>query len=78
MLYEKTLSRKVVSLSTKSRAEEGPAAIPNGNSKTPSVSIWSNAVNFSLKLFRRSKRTPQASTETDELATTGKILNLMR
>lgn len=79
MLYEKTLSRKVVSISTKARPEEddGPT---NGNGKQENRSRLRNVLDSAFTPFRlccsRSKTTKSSAEK--ELATMGKILNLMR
>lgn len=78
MLYEKTLSRKVVSISTKARAAENGDVSGNGHSKP--ISRLESALSRLATPFRmcwgRSKRAKP--TDEVELATMGKILNLMR
>lgn len=79
MLYEKTLSRKVVSISTKARPEENGNA-SNGNRKQASRSGWKKALDIAIRPFRLCWSRPKATKTSDEkeLATMGKILNLMR
>lgn len=79
MLYEKTLSRKVVSISSKAGSEEN-LQNTNGHTKKMKTSIWWRPFEYAAYIFRpccgdRSKGKPQKK---DELASMGKILNLMR
>jgi len=75
MLYEKTLSRKVVSISTKARTE----GQLNGNGKKNVQSRFMKALAYVTYPFTacwgRSNTKP---TDETDLATMGKILNLMR
>ncbi len=81
MLYEKTLSRKVISVSSKAKAiiEIEPESIPNGVSKHENRSQVKKVKDFVLKPFRwlrsGSKKTADKS---KDLASMGKIMNLMR
>jgi hypothetical protein len=78
MLYEKTLSRKVVSVSTKARANENVDAITKGDGKHVSqlTRFFERLLNpFRLCCGRSNRVKP---TDEIELATMGKILNLMR
>jgi hypothetical protein len=80
MLYEKTLSRKVVSISTKARPGDNDVAVANGNVKEAGPSRLRKVIDGLTTPFRlcggRSKRAKSSSE--NELATMGKILNLMR
>jgi hypothetical protein len=81
MLYEKTLSRKVLSISSKARTEDGSASLPaqNGSRKTDNRAGWKKALNFLVyPILTCCGRSKAKTTEKDELATMGKILNLMR
>ena len=79
MLYEKTLSRKVVSISTKARPD-GNGNVANGNGKQADLSGWRKALGVAVKPFRLCWSRPKARKTSDEqdVATMGKILNLMR
>jgi hypothetical protein len=80
MLYEKTLSRKVVSISTKARPGDNGVVVANGNAKQADPSRLRKVIDGLATPFRlccgRSKRAKSSSEI--ELATMGKILNLMR
>lgn len=77
MLYEKSLSRKVVSVSSKPK--EGPeAANGNGIAELVSQGRLRRLVNYSLCCFRRKAKKDEVGEKAKELATTGKIMNLMR
>lgn len=76
MLYEKTLSRKVVSVSSKARPDENSKIAMNGTTKKTDRSRWKKVVEFLGRPFRsKNKKTPDKA---NELASMGKILNLMR
>lgn len=86
MLYEKTLSRKVVSISTNPREAEsleaevdGPRS--NGNSKPDDTTWWNRSSRLLKQPFRASKKRNVKEEDSDkpkDLATMGKIINLMR
>jgi len=76
MLYEKTLSRKVVSVSSEARADEGCKSNGNGKTKKAARSSWRKLVDIIKKPFGL-KRT-KTGEESKELASMGKIVNLMR
>ena len=89
MLYEKTLSRKVVSVSSKSRepnVESEPEVILNGNGSSGTMKVtdrpwWKKVVDYVMRPFRdrNDNSQPVESLEkSKELATMGKIMNLMR
>ena len=87
MLYEKTLSRKIVSISSKSRqSDKEPEIASNGdNSNGIMISTdhpWRKQV---LEFFMRPFRPPivrskpvEEHEKLKQLATMGKIMNLMR
>jgi hypothetical protein len=79
MLYEKTLSRKIVSISTKARPEKN-GNVANGNGKQADRFRWRKVLDSAITPFRlcwgRSNTTK--TSDEKELATMGKILNLMR
>jgi hypothetical protein len=75
MLYEKTLSRKVVSVSSKARPDETPKMNGNGFAKKAGRSCWTKMVDFLGRPFRSKTKTVDKS---KELASMGKIMNLMR
>jgi hypothetical protein len=79
MLYEKTLSRKVVSISSKARPEDD-LQDTNGHAKKAKTSIWRRTFEFAAFLFRPfcGSRSKDNFKKKDELASMGKILNLMR
>jgi hypothetical protein len=79
MLYEKTLSRKVVSISSKTIVEVNLDITINGASKHVESRTWKVALNYLISpfkycFFRRSK----SASKEKQLASMGKILNLMR
>jgi hypothetical protein len=79
MLYEKTLSRKVVSISSKTIVEVNLDITTNGASKQVESRNWKVALNYLISpvkycFFRRSK----SASKEKQLASMGKILNLMR
>lgn len=79
MLYEKTLSRKVVSISSKIRPEDN-LENANGQAKKTKSSAWWRPFEFVTYLFRPccGSRSSEKLKKKDELASMGKILNLMR
>lgn len=79
MLYEKTLSRKVVSISSKARPEDD-LQDTNGHAKKAKTSIWRRTFEFAALFFRPfcGSRSKDNFKKKDELASMGKILNLMR
>jgi hypothetical protein len=76
MLYEKTLSRKVVSVSVEARADENVKVNGNGIAKKPPRSCWAKVVGLLGSPFRSKKA--KALDKSKELASMGKIMNLMR
>lgn len=80
MLYEKTLSRKVVSISTEARLEENAGIVVDADDELAAQSPLRKVLGIAFAPLRsclgRSKR-PKTSNGKD-LATMGKILNLMR
>ena len=74
MLYEKTLSRKVVSIS--SAPQENGAQ--NGVKKEETHGPWSKAVEYLLMPYRAVCGQSRSKAPKKDLATMGKILNLMR
>jgi hypothetical protein len=79
MLYEKTLSRKVVSISSKTIVEVNLDITTNGVSKHVESRTWKVALNYLISPFKYCfvRRSKSASKE-KQLASMGKILNLMR
>ena len=80
MLYEKTLSRKVVSVSSKPE-EHNSTSGTNGSVKIVRRSRWGKAVEYLKKPFQSKKKTPVLESvpeKSPELASMGKIMNLMR
>jgi hypothetical protein len=79
MLYEKTLSRKVVSISSEAK-ENGQLNGPlNGAKNEESQGIWPMVVYYlSLPYRACCGRSKGKSSDQDDLATMGKILNIMR
>jgi hypothetical protein len=79
MLYEKTLSRKVVSISSKARTEENHEST-NGHAKQTDTVGWRKPLKYFTYFFRSccGDRSKAKSQKEDELASMGKILNLMR
>lgn len=79
MLYEKTLSRKVVSISSKARTEENNEST-NGHIKQTKTVWWRKPLKYFTYFFRPccGDRSKAKSLKEDELASMGKILNLMR
>ncbi|TVY34352.1 ATP-dependent bile acid permease, partial [Lachnellula occidentalis] len=81
MLYEKTLSRKVVSVSSKPEENGNGTNGTNGSVKSGSRSRWRKVVDYLKKPFQSKKKTPvleSAPEKSPELASMGKIMNLMR
>ena len=76
MLYEKTLSRKVVSVSSKARADEDSKINGNRVARRASRSYWMKILDLWRMPFW-SKNTKLAD-KSKELASMGKIMNLMR
>ena len=76
MLYEKTLSRKVVSVSSEAKADEPSKTNGKGVAKKKSRSCLTTTVEFLKKPFD-SKKTESVDKSKD-LASMGKIMNLMR
>ena len=76
MLYEKTLSRKVVSVSSKARGDESDKMNGSGPGKKTARSWWTKT----SKLLRTPFGSKKANTSqiSKELASMGKIMNLMR
>lgn len=75
MLYEKTLSRKVVSVSSKARPDKDRKMNGSGAAKKADRSCWAKVVNVLGRPFRSKVKVTNKSTE---LASMGKIMNLMR
>jgi hypothetical protein len=78
MLYEKTLSRKVVSISSK---PQGEAITSNGVGKHNERTRARKALDYILRPFRSKKgasKDAKTVEKAKELATMGKIMNLMR
>lgn len=84
MIYEKTLSRKIVGTANKPGAEQNGDILANGNGliKEPEKSRWRKAWTYAIKLFRFSKTTATVTSvkaeKPKEPASMGKIINLMR
>ncbi|KAH6681518.1 ABC transporter-like protein [Halenospora varia] len=85
MLYEKTLSRKMISVSSKARTSENSNGHTNGNAEIKDRSRWMKLIDFVKKPFRSQKKTPEVEEEEEtapkeslEMASMGKIVNLMR
>lgn len=81
MLYEKTLSRKVVSVSSKPEENSNSTNGTNGSVKSGSRSRWRKAVDYLKKPFQSKKKIPVLEgvpEKSPELASMGKIMNLMR
>jgi len=81
MLYEKTLSRKVVSVSSKARIEDNSRPIPAGAGKQAELSPWGRVLRYLVMPFRSlcgPSHRAKAPDKSSELASMGKILNLMR
>lgn len=79
MLYEKTLSRKVVSATSQAIVEPNAEDITKGLSKDDETSPLEGVLNYLLKplsfCYSRRSKSPK---ENRKHATMGKILNLMR
>jgi len=80
MLYEKTLSRKVVSISSEAKPTSNENGATNGaKMKEESHGSWERTLGYlSLPYRTCCGRRKAKSPEKEELATSGKILNLMR
>ncbi|KAG9234433.1 ABC transporter-like protein [Amylocarpus encephaloides] len=86
MLYEKTLSRKMVSVSSKVQNEGNASGNENGVAKSKEMSKWKTISGYIRKPFQSKKVATEVPPETNEeapkesleLASTGKIINLMR
>ncbi|KAH8663406.1 ABC transporter-like protein [Tricladium varicosporioides] len=85
MLYEKTLSRKMISVSSKAHTSENSNGHTNGNTEIKDCSRWMKLVDFVKKPFRSQHKTPEVEEveeatpkESLEMASMGKIMNLMR
>jgi ABC-type multidrug transport system fused ATPase/permease subunit len=80
MLYEKTLSRKMMSVSSKAR-NEGQAAT-KGKTEPNNTTIWRRLLGYFGKKSQPANspedNTEQVPEKSIELASTGKIMNLMR
>jgi hypothetical protein len=76
MLYEKTLSRKVVSISSEAQPDDTAKLNGNGVTKKARNSLWARTIDF----FGRSLglRKEKVKDKSKELASMGKIMNLMR
>ncbi|KAG9245513.1 ABC transporter-like protein [Calycina marina] len=80
MLYEKTLARKVVSISATPETNGHDNSPANGNTKVHSQGAWqkiADAVIFPYRICCGGRKISH-SPKKDALATTGKILNIMR
>ncbi len=82
MLYEKTLSRKVIGSSTQPQEAVGPDGMNDGGppmetkrSRSQMRSIWEGPYGAMKRLFRTTNEHPDGSKQP---ASMGKILNLMR
>jgi len=80
MLYGKTLARKVVSISSEAKPKAHENGSTNGTTKKEeSGGRWKRALTYLLLPYRTCcGRTKVKSPEKEELATSGKILNIMR
>jgi ABC-type multidrug transport system fused ATPase/permease subunit len=78
MLYEKTLSRKVVSISSKARSEENSDHATNGHGKQEEQSQWRKVLGYILYPIKTCCSRSKKSKDKKDLASMGKILNLMR
>lgn len=72
MLYQKALSRKAVSISTKPQVETNG----NGKAEEAKKSLLVRIFSHVVRPFRRNQ--VKAAKKKEEMATTGKILNLIR
>ncbi|KAF4625947.1 hypothetical protein G7Y89_g12215 [Cudoniella acicularis] len=80
MLYEKTLSRKMISVSSKSRTPE-ISNTANGTVEMKAPSRWMKIFKYLKKPFVSKKSVPEVEDEpgkSPELASMGKVMNLMR
>ncbi|EKD21137.1 ABC transporter [Drepanopeziza brunnea f. sp. 'multigermtubi' MB_m1] len=81
MLYEKTLSRKVVSVSSKTKAiiEVEPESIPKGRASRADQSLPERLKDIILKPYRWMRgNSKKKADKSEDLASMGKIMNLMR
>lgn len=78
MLYEKTLSRKVVSVSSKAIIEVEPERIPNGHSKDTDRSRLEKVKDVVMMPFRWLGGRSKKAEKPKDFASMGKIMNLMR
>ena len=80
MLFEKTLSRKVVSISSKAKTEENSETSNGHTKKADEVIRWRKSLGHLTYLLRPccGSRTKSKTAKKNELASMGKILNLMR
>ncbi|RDW62330.1 ABC transporter-like protein [Coleophoma cylindrospora] len=81
MLYEKTLSRKVVTVSGKEVKQQNGDMAVNGLVKHEKLPWWKKASNWVLGFFYKHDVPPVSATsseKTNEAASMGKIMNLMR
>jgi len=83
MLYEKSLSRKVVSISSK--PEDDKAINGNGTTKAVEHSIAQKIKSYMMSWFRQTPQSVEGNTDDEEddedegaKASTGKVMNLMR
>ena len=78
MLYEKTLSRKVVSVGSKAVIEIDPESMPNGHTKHTDRSQMEKIVDVIMKPVRWLRGGSKKAKKSKDLASMGKIMNLMR
>ncbi|KAL2074658.1 hypothetical protein VTL71DRAFT_8437 [Oculimacula yallundae] len=78
MLYEKTLSRKVVSISSKAVIEVEPETMANGHTKDEDRSQFEKIGDVFMKPFRWIGGRTKKVEKPKDLASMGKIMNLMR
>jgi hypothetical protein len=78
MLYEKTLHRKVVSVSSKAIIEINTDTISNGVGKHEQPSRTTKVLNLVLAPWRWACGSRKKATENKDIASMGKIMNLMR
>ena len=80
MLYEKTLARKVVSISSEAKPKAHEMGTINGTiNKEEHERAWKKVVRLFLLPYRACCGRAKVKTpENEELATSGKILNIMR
>ena len=78
MLYEKTLSRKVVSVSSKAVIEVEPESVPNGHAKKRDRSPLEKIKDVVMTPFRWLGVGKKKKDKQKDFASMGKIMNLMR